>query len=145
MKMNANGNSTALSRCSWSVAVRLAATVTAHPRVFLARARTGALALAIVIAAAPASADPRYEAVEALGALNGVALHCKYLDQVSRMKEAVIDNAPKERSFGLAFDDATNKAFLSMIEQVMACPSKSRFTADVEAAIRDLEQAFARD
>lgn len=109
------------------------------------RAVTPALALAVIVMAAPAitCANPGYAAVEAVGALNGVALHCRYLDQVSRMKEAVVANAPKERSYGLAFEEATNEAFLSMIEQATACPSKTGFADEVEAAIRGMEAAFA--
>ena len=59
--------------------------------------------------------DPRHQAVKDLGTLNGVALQCRYLDEVRRMKQAVVANAPKQRSFGLAFDEATNQSFLAFI------------------------------
>ena len=110
------------------------------------RLRTVA-AIAALMALAPSTvlADPRYEAVKALGALNGVALHCKYLDEVSRMKLAIVENAPKERSFGLAFDESTNAAFLAHIEAGAACPGKAGFSERVSVTIGDLEQVFATE
>jgi hypothetical protein len=92
-----------------------------------------------------AVADPRYATVEALGALNGVALHCRYLDQVSRMKAAVVDNAPKERSFGLAFDESTHEAFLAFIQRGATCPGKAGFSGQVETAIIELRRAFGKE
>ena len=109
--------------------------------------RLAALTTVAVLAYLPvnAVADPRYGAVEALGALNGIALHCRYLDEVSRMKAAVVDNAPKERSFGLAFDGATNEAFLAFIQQGATCPGEAKFSSRVDAAISDLQRAFGNE
>jgi len=103
--------------------------------------------LLIALLAGPAgAADPiaQYDAVKALGTLNGLALHCKYLDQVRRMKAAVVDNAPKERSFGLAFDESTDAAFRIAIDQRQACPGPAGFGAEVGGAIEALRQAFTQ-
>lgn len=103
--------------------------------------------LLIALLAGPAgAADPiaQYDAVKALGTLNGLALHCKYLDQVRRMKAAVVDNAPKERSFGLAFDESTDAAFRTAIDQRQACPGPAGFSAEVGGAIEALRQAFTQ-
>jgi hypothetical protein len=99
--------------------------------------------LLLVSAAAGANDDPRYVAVRGLGALNGVALQCKYIDQVRRMKSAVVIMAPKQRSFGLAFDQATNDAFLDFIARDAVCPSHAAFERHVGHQIDAMQAAFA--
>jgi hypothetical protein len=94
--------------------------------------------------AAPSSDEVRHQAVQELGRLNGVALHCKYLDQVRAMKEAVVANAPKQRSYGLAFDEATNDAFLATLRERRPCPGHGGFSAQVAAAIEALRDLFDR-
>ena len=90
-----------------------------------------------------ADTDPRYRAIKDLGALNGVALQCRYIDQVRRMKQAVVANAPKERSFGLAFDESTNRAFLAFTAEQAACPSGESFARQVGHQIDEVEAVFA--
>lgn len=101
--------------------------------------------LLLTLAAPLASADTaaRYDAVKSLGRLNGEALQCGHADEVRRMKQAVIDNAPKERSFGLAFDEATNEAFLDFINSGGTCSGKGAFSSRVDAAIEALREAFS--
>lgn len=101
-----------------------------------------AIALLMTVCHVGAEPDPRYDTVKALGSLNGVALNCKYLDQVRRMKSAVVESAPKERSFGLAFDEATNSAFLSMIDERRPCPSPAGFERTVDDGIEAMRKAF---
>lgn len=86
----------------------------------------------------------QYDAVRGLGAVNGLALYCKSFDQVRRMKEAVVANAPKERSFGLAFDESTDEAFRSAIAKQLPCPGAAGFADQVGAAVEALRQAFGR-
>ncbi len=101
------------------------------------------LSILAAIAAPTLAADPRYQAVDALGELNGLALQCKYIDQVRRMKAAVVDNAPKERSFGLAFDQATNRAFLEFNRAGGSCPGPDLMARRVDAAIETVRSVFA--
>lgn len=101
------------------------------------------LVLTLSTLAVAANDDPRYAAVEGLGALNGVALQCKYLDQVRRMKAAVVAYAPKERSFGLAFDQATNEAFLAFARNNEACPTHDGLEREVGHQIDRMATAFA--
>ncbi len=103
------------------------------------------LVLSVLIVAAPALADQdaRYAAVDALGEINGVALNCRYVDQVRRMKSAVVDNVPKERSFGLAFDEATNRAFLAFIREARECPGPAEMERRVDQGIDQLRSTFA--
>lgn len=107
------------------------------------RSRSAVIALLLALAAtAGGAADARYTAVQALGELNGVALQCRYIDQVRRMKAAVVAYAPKERSFGLAFDEATNDAFLAFARRGDACPAADGFTRQVGHRIDALRDAF---
>ena len=103
------------------------------------------LALSLSSTAVAADEDPRYAALAGLGQLNGVALQCKYIDEMRRMKAAVVRNAPKERSFGLAFDQATNGAFLRFIEQQESCPHPEDFTRRVDQRIDVLRAVFTAD
>ena len=84
------------------------------------------------------------EAITALGNLNGIALGCKYINQVRRMKQAVIANAPKERSYGIAFDDSTNDAFVAFIGSGKQCPGEATLASQVDAAVQAVEQAFTK-
>ena len=105
-----------------------------------------ALSLLLAVSATGhAEQDPRYRAIQDLGALNGVALQCRYIDQVRRMKQAVVSNAPKERSFGLAFDEATNKAFLAFIERQESCPQGETFARSVGHQIDRVRTVFAAE
>lgn len=104
-----------------------------------------AMSLAMGVAVARADEQSRYAALASLGELNGIALQCKYLDQVRRMKAAVVANAPKERSFGLAFDEATNKSFLAFIRQQRPCPGHAGFDIQVGERMATVEQVFHAD
>lgn len=103
----------------------------------------GTLASVLSVIAIAADEDPRYAAIEGLGALNGVALQCKYIDQVRRMKAAVVATAPKERSFGLAFDKATNDAFLAFARDDGACPAHDQLQRQVGHQIDRVTEVFA--
>ena len=102
------------------------------------------LTLLVTLAAGPARAEPPapYRALADLGRLNGLALHCKYLEEVRRMKAAVVESAPKERSYGLAFDEATNQAFLEALRGG-PCPGPAGLAQEVDGAIAALRRAFA--
>lgn len=100
---------------------------------------------ALLLSAGGASAisDAQYRAIQDLGALNGVALHCKYLDQTRKMKRALILALPKRRVLGQAFEFATNDAFLEFIENEDECPESADFTARVDRQIETLQAAFS--
>ena len=104
------------------------------------------LLLATLLVPAPALSsdmDPRYRSIGDLGALNGTALQCKYLDQTRRMKQAIIATAPKERSFGLAFDQETHRSFLEFSAHGRSCPSPAEFEQTVGERIQSMQRAFA--
>ena len=93
---------------------------------------------------AAAIGDRQYQAIVALGDLNGVALHCHYLDQTHRMKKALVRVLPRRRALGQGFDDQTNLSFLRFIEERASCPDEADLAARVDSAIRELEQAFGK-
>jgi hypothetical protein len=86
--------------------------------------------------------DEQYQAIQALGMLNGLALPCHYLDQPRRMKKALVTLLPKRRALGDGFDQSTNEAFLKFIEEKRPCPTSDEFEAQVGKAIGNLQQVF---
>jgi hypothetical protein len=102
------------------------------------------LVLLLATSAVAADDEARYDAVKALGRLNGIALQCKYIDLVSRMKQAVVKTVPKERSFGLAFDQAANDSFLEFTLKQSSCPGPAGFEKDVSQQIELLQQTFKK-
>ena len=100
-------------------------------------------AICILIPGISASvSDSQYESIKALGMLNGVALHCRYLEETQRMKQALVSTLPKRRELGMAFDQITNDAFLGFIERNETCPEASGFRESVDQAIQSLNQSF---
>lgn len=87
-------------------------------------------------------ADDKQQTINDLGRLNGIALHCKYLPLNQQIKQALVDNLPKERMLGELFDNSTNESFLEFIKQGTSCPAESPFTTQVKEAISALEKAY---
>lgn len=92
--------------------------------------------------ATAADVEARYDVVRALGAENGVALACGYVDETRRMKRAMVDNLPKERALGLAFEESTNAAYLAFLKAGEPCPAEAGFSGRVDAAISELQAVF---
>ncbi len=89
-----------------------------------------------------AATDEQYNSIKALGELNGVALHCRYLEETQRMKKGLVDSLPKRRELGLAFDEETNHAFLAFIQNKNSCPDRTLFSQQVDLAIIKLDTVF---
>ena len=85
--------------------------------------------LLLIAGTGPVIADdePRFAALASLGKLNGIALQCKYLDQMRRMK---------------AFDQATNDSFLAYAKANRRCPGQAGFETKVSEHIAAVRQAF---
>lgn len=101
-------------------------------------------ALYLLAATAMAASDAQRQAIESLGQLNGVALQCRQTAEMQRMKQAMVDNLPKQRLLGEWFDAATNSAFLDFARNGGRCPAEADFRQRVDQAIEALKQAFAR-
>jgi len=104
-----------------------------------------AIFLAVVIWSLPAHAatDAQYDSIRTLGALNGVALQCKYIHETRRMKKVMVASLPKRRQLGQVFDEATNEGFLAFIQDKASCPDQTDFAGQVDAAIDALKAAFS--
>lgn len=107
--------------------------------------KTGIFLLGLQFAQ-PVFADEgdQHAAITRLGELNGVALQCRYFEQMQRIKQVLVANLPKRRELGLLFEDATNKSFMAFMQQDAACPGSADLVSQVDAAVVDLESAFAK-
>lgn len=101
------------------------------------------LLLASSVARAGGMDDAQLAAVQKLGELNGMALNCHFLIETRRMKKTLILTLPKRRQYGELFDSTTNTAFLKILEDRTSCPEEATFSEQVDAAILELEAAFA--
>ena len=101
------------------------------------------LLLLMVSLGTPAWAlDAGQQAVAKMGELNGVALACRWFEEVRRIKRALIDNLPKQRELGEIFEDRTNQSFQGFVGSGQPCPSPAGFSAELDQAIETLEEAF---
>ncbi|MCW9024291.1 MAG: hypothetical protein OQK73_06380 [Gammaproteobacteria bacterium] len=91
-----------------------------------------------------AETEPQRQSIEALGELNGIALHCQYLEHVRFIKQSLVETLPKKRRLGDIFEDATNTSFLAFAQRRDSCPSPAEFDQQVNAAIDQLYKAFLR-
>ncbi len=93
---------------------------------------------------AQAVSDQQYDSIRALGELNGVALHCKFINETRRMKRALVLALTKRKQLGDAFDSFTNDSFLAFIQENAECPEEAKFAVEVDKAIIALDAAFAK-
>ena len=91
-----------------------------------------------------AATKEQLNSIKHIGQLNGVALQCKFLHEARRMKLSLVAALPKRRQLGQIFDDSTNEAFLVFIKNRSVCPEQQQFTLEVDAAVADLNKAFAQ-
>jgi hypothetical protein len=102
-----------------------------------------ALALATSMPTARA-ADESTAAIEALGRLNGVALACNQPALVTRARNIIVTGAPKTRSVGETFENATNAAYLEQGKGA-ACPDAGSLASNIAAAEKRLQTAFPKN
>jgi len=95
-------------------------------------------------ASAIATSDEQQATIVELGELNGVALQCRYFEQMQRIKRSLVANLPKRRELGLLFEDATNRSFIAFMQRDATCPKPQDFVEQVDAAVGVLETAFPR-
>lgn len=84
------------------------------------------------------------QAIERLGELNGIALHCGYFEETTRLKEAMVAHVPKVRALGALFEETTQASFMSVVKQSNACPNAQKLATDVNEGITTLRRAFAQ-
>jgi len=101
------------------------------------------LAAFLFIPQAYAFSDAQLGSIRELGRLNGIALHCGYIEQTRRMKRGLVLHLPKRRQLGELFDHQSNASFMAFIKKSGSCPAAAEFAAEVGAAVEVLEKEYA--
>jgi len=91
-----------------------------------------------------AASESQLSAISTLGELNGIALQCRYIEQMQKIKKALVVNLPKRRELGLLFEQNTNEAFMDFINENAVCPNEHVYFKRVNQAIESLEVAFRK-
>lgn len=99
----------------------------------------GMICLPLTPHAAELSADAGLTDVQALGRLNGLALSCSMTDLATRIKQVMIQYAPKSSLHGQAFEQATNDAYLARSRGEADCPDKIKAISQLEDRTRALQ------
>lgn len=77
-----------------------------------------------------------------MGRLNGQALACSQGEAAARIKALMIDFAPKTRTYGAAFEEATNRAFLAQSQDPSGCQSGAVLILQAEETAKRIQAAF---
>lgn len=89
------------------------------------------------------SATPtELESIAEMGRLNGVALQCRYVEKMQKIKMVLVLHLPKQRELGDRFERSTNESFMEFMTSDSSCPSLEMFEQQLEAAIGNIEKAF---
>ncbi len=98
------------------------------------------LVFALPLSAAETSPDVT-ASVQTLGELNGQALACKHLALSARLREIIITHAPKERSFGELYEQATSQSYLRQGQSQSPCLDGKQLAEQITAAEARLKAA----
>ncbi len=101
------------------------------------------LLLSSLHSAFAADRDARLQAIARMGELNGIALQCRYLDQMRRIKQVLIQNLPKQRALGEWFETTTQDSFMAFMQSDRECPGLIEFERDLDEASRQIREVFA--
>jgi hypothetical protein len=104
-----------------------------------------ALVLALLLAPEPAAAGQdkaRLDAIARMGELNGIALQCRYLDQMRRIKQALIRYLPKKRELGEWFERTTQDSFMNFMKNNRECPGLIEYERDLDKASKRIAEVF---
>ncbi len=93
--------------------------------------------------ATSAPSDSQLNAIARMGELNGIALQCRFLDQMRRIKQVLIKNLPKQRALGAWFEEKTHESFMDFMKKDSACPGLIEFDRDLDTAAKQVEEAFS--
>ena len=105
---------------------------------------TAFLTYLMLTTGAHAVTDMQYQSITRMGELNGIALHCGYMTRVNTIKQAMIENLPKQRSLGQVFEEETNKAFLKEVSSKNDCPDSVQFDQQISQAVQQLSTEFGK-
>lgn len=82
------------------------------------------------------------QSVSALGQLNGIALACQQMALSARLREILINEAPKEREIGELYEQATQTAFLAQGQEGKSCPDSKAFAVQIDDARTTLRKSL---
>jgi len=99
--------------------------------------------MSLVFFAGSALADAGLDAVKALGQLNGEALDCQQMALVDRIRNRIVNEAPKTREVGEAFEAATTERFLAMGSDLSTCTDARLMAERIEQATQTMRAAFS--
>lgn len=89
-----------------------------------------------------AANQTQLDSITHMGKLNATALQCSYVEQMQRIKQALILNLPKKRALGDWFENSTRAEFMNFMSNNNRCGSLAVFTLQVDEAIGELEHVF---
>ena len=108
-----------------------------NPKTLLA----AALFCAGACAAEPA-AEAALSAIRDLGTVNGRALACAETDIATRAKKLMLAHAPKTQTYGDAYQNATQQAYLGQTQSGGACADAQTLSAALDALAQRLDAAL---
>ncbi len=91
-----------------------------------------------------AANQAQLDSIAQMGKLNATALQCSYIEQMQRIKQALILNLPKKRALGDWFESSTRAEFMNFMSNDNRCGSLAIFTLQVDDAISELEHVFKK-
>lgn len=91
-----------------------------------------------------AATENQLDAISAMGRVNGIALQCRYMEQMQRIKMTLVLHLPRQRALGDWFEQTTNTSFMDFMNTDSSCPDSQAFVARVDGAIKKIESAFAK-
>lgn len=80
--------------------------------------------------------------VAALGRLNGTALACGQQALTNRIRDLVVNEAPKSREVGEEFEAATTEGFLSQGAEGVVCPDGKALADQIDAEAARLKNQY---
>ena len=105
---------------------------------------TRMVGLVACLLSAPSQAASQSElaAISVIGQVNAVALQCRYVEEVQRIKRVLVQTLPKQRSLGVWFEQTTNDAFMEFMRQEKSCPPHDEFSSRLDQAIDGLKKVY---
>ncbi len=88
--------------------------------------------------------NPQLEAISELGRLNGIALQCRYIEQMQKIKLVLVHNLPKQRALGDWFEQKTNTSYMDFMSASQNCPAPAEYDQLLATAIDRLESVFKK-
>lgn len=100
------------------------------------------MSIALPSLATPSAGPEAQAAISTLGNLNGVALACGQMALSTRLRDILINEAPKERDVGELFEQATQASFLAHGQGDAICPESKILAEKIDTARNSMRNAL---